>query len=107
MQIQVHAGNHVSGDARLGEYADAVIRGAVERFSDSITRIDAHFADENSEKASPNDKRCTLEAHLSGRSPVAVTVLAATAGEALNGAAGKLERMLDGIQDRRNDKHPG
>jgi len=107
MQIKVHTDNHITGDERLDEYTDALIRGAVEHFQDYVTRVDAHLADENSGKGPSQDKRCTLEAHVAGQAPVAVTAHAGTVREAMTAAAGKLEKVLAGLHERRSDKHSG
>lgn len=106
MQIQVHTDNHVAGDERLSEYADSTLRLALGHLTERVTRIDAHIADENGDKVSGRDKRCTLEAHAAGEKPVAVTHHAGTVKDAFSGAAAKLERVLAGIEDRRRDKHP-
>ena len=105
MQVQVHTDNHIEGDERLSEYAESGIRLALGHLADRVTRVDAHIADENGAKVSGHDKRCTLEAHIAGQPPAAVTHHAATVKEAFGGAADKLERLLAGIEDRRRDKH--
>jgi len=50
-----------------------------------------------------------LEARLEGRKPVAVTHRAATTGQAVSGAAGKLARMLDSAfgKERRQRNRSG
>ena len=106
MQIKVHTDNHITGDERLDEYTDGLIRGAVEHFQDYVTRVDAHLADENGAKGSDGDKRCTLEAHVAGQAPIAVTAHAGTVREAMSGAAAKLEKVLSGLHERRSHKHP-
>ena len=106
MQIQVHTDNHIAGDERLSEYAETGIHLALGHLADRITRVDVHLADENGEtKGAGRDKRCVLEAHVAGQPPVTVTHHAGTVREAFEGAGGKLERVLAGIEDRRRDKH--
>ena len=108
MQIQVHTDNHITGDERLSEYAESEILLALGHLTDRVTRIDVHLADENGEvKGAGHDKRCMLEAHVSGQQPVTVTHHAGTVKDALSGATDKLRRLLAGIEDRRRDKHPG
>jgi hypothetical protein len=50
-----------------------------------------------------DDKRCLMEARLAGHQPMAVSHQAATLDEAIEGAAEKLERSLDGKLGRLND----
>jgi ribosome-associated translation inhibitor RaiA len=106
MHIQVHTDNHIEGDERLSEYAESGIQLALGHLADRVTRVDAHLADENGDKGSGRDKRCTLEAHVAGQPPVTTTHHAASVRDAFEGAAAKLERLLAGIEDRRRDKHP-
>ena len=105
MHIQVHTDNHIEGDQRLSEYAETGIHLALGHLTDRVTRVDVHLADENGDKVSARDKRCTLEAHSSGETPVAVTHHAGTVRDAFSGAAEKLERVLAGIEDRRRDRY--
>jgi ribosome-associated translation inhibitor RaiA len=106
MHIQVHTDNHIEGDERLSEYAQSGISLALGHLADRVTRVDVHIADENGDKGSGRDKRCTLEAHVAGQPPATVSHHANTIREAFTGATGKLERVLAGIEDRRRDKHP-
>lgn len=105
MQIQVHTDNHIQADERLIEYTQDVITGALSRFQDRVTRVEAHLTDENgANKSAADDKRCALEARLAGLQPVAVTHRAATVKDALAGAVDKLEKMLDGILEKEHDR---
>ena len=68
------------------------------------TRVEIHVSDENAAKGGDDDKRCTMEARITGHQPVAVTHHAGTLREAITGAAHKLQRSLDhtlGRLDRR------
>jgi hypothetical protein len=67
----------------------------ISRFSDHITRLEVHLADENGPKGGENDIRCTLEARLEGRQPMAVTHHAGTIPLAVQGAANSLVSMID------------
>ena len=48
--------------------------------------------------------RCRMEARLEGRKPVAVTHQAATLDEAVEGAAGKLIRLIESTLGRLRDQ---
>ena len=80
---------------------------ALSGFSDQITRVEVHFSDEKGGKAGTGDKRCLLEARPAGRQPVAVSHEASTLEEALDGAAGKLRRLLESTLGRLHDHKGG
>jgi hypothetical protein len=63
--------------------------------SHRITRVEVHLSDEDGQRSGHRDKRCMMEARIEGRPPIAVTDQAATLDLAVEGAAGKLERLLD------------
>ena len=63
-----------------------------------------HLGDENGSKNGSNDKRCMMEARLDGRPPIAVTHQAPTLDQAMNAAAEKLERSIDSMLGRLNDR---
>ena len=94
MQIQVNTDRHIHGGEDLRERVQGMVEGAVSHMSDRITRIEVHLSDENSDKGGDHDKRCLLEARMSGMQPIAVTHQAETLAMAIDGAAEKLERAL-------------
>lgn len=105
MHIEVKTDNHIQNDARLIEYARDVITHGLERFQDRVTRVETHFADENSSKKDgPADMRCSLEARMAGLDPVGVTHHAPSVREALSGAVEKLEKVLTGIVEKEQEK---
>ena len=107
MLVLVHTDNHIQGDERLQQYTEDVVRGAVERFGDRVTRVEVQFSDENSRlKAGGNDKRCVLEIRLAGLQPMSVSHDADTVKDALHGAAEKLEKLVGHTLDKKTDaKH--
>ena len=108
MHIELNTDKNIPGDERLLEYTEGAIKGALARFEDRITRVTAHFADENSsEKRSSDDKRCTLEARLAGLQPMAATHFAPTVREALAGALQKLDSAITSVVEREQDKRRG
>ena len=104
MNILVHTGNHMQGREELNvNVADAIGR-SLERFSDRISRIEVHLADENSSnKEGGDDKRCMIEARLDGMQPIAVTHHAASIDQAVRGATDKIKRTLDHHIDKHRD----
>ena len=105
MHIELNTDKNISSDERLLEYTEGAFQGPLARFQDRITRVTAHFADENSsEKNAADDKRCTLEARLAGLQPLAATHFAPTVREALAGAIQKLESAITSVVEREQDK---
>ena len=104
MQIQVNTDNNLKGREAVVALVRTSVKEAVERFSDRITRVEAHLSDTNSRKSKGDDIRCVLEARLAGLKPVAASHQAATVDVAVAEAAEKLQRLIKNrlgrIQDR-------
>lgn len=103
MKIQLNTDTNISGDERLESYLSTLIEAELSRFSDHITRVEIHLADENGKKKGANDKRCTLEARLENRKPIAVTSHADSVEKSVNNALTKLKVSIETIYDRLND----
>lgn len=95
MQIQVHTDNHIEGSAGLTRHVEEAIEDALERFAKQITRVEVHLTDESSAaKSVGDDKRCRIEVRLAGLQPLSVSDDGKEVGQALRGAARKMEAML-------------
>ncbi|WP_215396467.1 HPF/RaiA family ribosome-associated protein [Rheinheimera oceanensis] len=106
MQIQINTDRNIQADERLAEFVRDALYSKLNRFTDHVTRIEVHLSDENgSTKHEGHDKRCLLEARLEGLDPVAITEHAATVGQAITGAADKLQRKLSSLVGKLRDKH--
>jgi ribosome-associated translation inhibitor RaiA len=104
MQIQVNTDSHIAGTAELTRQVEAVVKGALGRFADRITRVEVHLTDDSSRSnALEKDKRCVMEARVAGLQPIAVSHQALVLEEALSGAADKLETSLDRTLGRLDD----
>jgi ribosome-associated translation inhibitor RaiA len=104
MQIQMNTDGNVEGHEALATQVSSTVEGALNRFSDHITRVEVHLSDENSDKKGGNDDmRCVMEARLEGRQPIAVTHQAATLDQAVDGAADKLHRLIESTLGRLRD----
>ena len=103
MQIQVQTDHNIEGREALVNHVSEVVASALGRFSDHITRVEIHLSDENGDKSRGDDKRCMIEARLEGHHPVAVTHLAGTVDQAVDGAADKLARLIDHTLGRRRE----
>lgn len=95
MKIQLNTDKNLPGNERLESYLKSLIESELSRFSVSITRIEIHLADENGQKKGMNDKRCTLEARMINKQPIAVTSYANTVEEVVNDA---LEKLISSIE---------
>jgi len=103
MQIQINTDHNIEGHEKLSAHVKGVVEGALSQIGDHITRVEVHLSDENGHKSGQNDKRCMMEARLEGHPPIAVTHHAATLGQAVDGAADKLTRLIEGTVGRLRD----
>lgn len=102
MQVHVNSDNHLRLSSESSDRFASSIAEALERFSDRITRVEVHLADENSRAKGGHDMRCTLEARAAGMQPLAVTAQATTLEQAVDGAVDKLVKTLGRAVDRRD-----
>lgn len=104
MQVLVNANNSVELKQKTIEWAQDEVENVLERFSNHLTRVELHLNDTNAGKEGDNDKYCSVEAHVPGRSPLAVTHKAESFDQALAGALEKMDRMLDKTLGRLQNK---
>lgn len=80
------------------EALDVHLREQVERelgrYSERLTRIEAHLTDTNAEKSGQRDKQVTLEARPRGMDPITVTDEGADMYAVVRSATRKLSRAL-------------
>ena len=107
MQIQINTDHNIDGHEALAAHVRTVVEDALKRFDDHITRVEVHLSDENADKSGQHDKRCVIEARLAGRPPVAVTHHAGSLHQAIDGASGKVTRLIESTLGRAAEKsHP-
>ena len=95
MQITLHAGAHTDGSHLMAQHLQSVLQAALDRFGARVLRVDAYLSDENGPaRAGPTDIHCTLHAHVAALEPVVVKEQAASAHQAIDGAARKLKRAV-------------
>ncbi len=104
MQVQINTDHNIEGREELGAHLSGIVKGALSRCSDHITRVEVHLTDENGRKSGRDDKRCVMEARLESRPPVAVTHHAATLHQAVSGAADKLTALIESTRGRLHDQ---
>jgi ribosome-associated translation inhibitor RaiA len=108
MQIQINTDRNIEGHEALAEQVRSDVEDALDRYSAQISRVEVHLSDENADKSGQRDKRCVIEARLEGRQPIAVTEQAASTAQAVQGATGKLTRLIATQLGRvaRSDRSP-
>lgn len=104
MQVILNTDHHLTATDAWSARVEAEVTAAIDRFSDRVTRVEAHLNDEHGGKAGPADKRCMLEARVRGHAPPAVTANAEDYDLALAAAAAKLARALDSLLGRLDDR---
>jgi ribosome-associated translation inhibitor RaiA len=100
MKILLNTDNNIEGRDRMEAYFADAISNKLKRFEDQVTSIELYLGDENSDKFGTDDKRCTIEARLIGKPPVAVKNNADTVEKAITGAVDKLKRVLETTFDK-------
>ena len=100
MKIQLNTDKNISGNQRLEDYLNPLITTELARFSEYITRVEVHLADENSDKKGVNDKKCTLEVRMENKQPFTVTSHSNTVEEAVNDALKKIKPALEKIKSQ-------
>ena len=107
MQVRVHTDNHINGSQGLSDHVESTVQDALSRFGERIVSVEVHLKDANSSaKEGDDDKSCSMEAHVAGLPPIAVTHHATIVDQAIDGAAEKLEKTLDRKIGRLSD-HKG
>lgn len=105
MQVLLNTDPHVDGRHQMADHLETVVKDALGRFGEQVTRVEAHLADANSHlKVSPDEIHCTLEARLVGLEPVVVKDHAGSAHQAIQGAVGKLQRAVGAVLGK-HDAH--
>jgi hypothetical protein len=95
MQVQVNTSNGVANKESLERFAADYLNGCLARFANEITTVQVQLSDENSVRNGAADKRCMLEARMTGHEPLAVNHHAENQDLAFRGAAEKLVHLLD------------
>jgi ribosome-associated translation inhibitor RaiA len=100
MMIQLNTDKNISGNEKFESYLNTLITEELTNFSEHITRIEVHLADENGAKKGENDKRCMLEARLKNMQPITVTCHENTVEKSVDIALDKLKSSMETIYDR-------
>jgi ribosome-associated translation inhibitor RaiA len=107
MQVKTNTDHNIEHREALDHHVDTVVKDALDHFAEYITRIEVHLTDELGKKPGESDKRCMMEARLTGHQPIAVNDHAPTVHQAIQGAVEKLRRVIERTLEKRNDKPKG
>jgi hypothetical protein len=94
MQVLVNCDDPICCDENLFQRVEGVIAGTLERFSERVSRVEAHLSDVTGVKPGNGGKVCILEAWVTGAASVTASHEAATLAEAIHDAADRLERLI-------------
>lgn len=100
MTIQLNTDKNLTIHKAYENQINEVINQNLSRFDELITRLEVHFTDENGSKDGLEDKRCLLEARVTGKEPVAVSHFDKNYDLALIGALTKLKSKLETISGK-------
>ncbi len=104
MQIQLNSDNHIKGSPALQQSVETILEQSLKHLANDLTRVEVYLNDENSTKGGASDKRCMLEARVTGSAPIAVEHKAPSMDQAVRGAADQLVRALKSTLDKKKDK---
>lgn len=104
MQIQLNSDNHITASPALQQSVQTIVENELKHLANELTRVEVHLNDENADKGGLADKRCMLEARVTGLRPVSVEHKAPTTELAVRGAAEQLTRALKNTLDKKKDK---
>jgi len=97
MTIQLNTDKNLTIHQEYEDKIQSQITDALNRFSDLITRLEVHLSDENGSKDGLEDKRCLIEAKITGKEPIAVANLGNNYDLAIAGALTKLKSKLETV----------
>lgn len=107
MQVLVDTDHNVEGSEQFSQHVESAVRTALHRYADQITRVEVHLSDENGAKTGSADKRCLIEARPTDHQPLIASNDAATLQGAFDGAAKKMQHLLESTLGRSRDHKGG
>lgn len=103
MQVQVNTDHNIAGSEQLHLHVRSTVEASLGRFGERITRVEVHLSDDNGDRTRGDDKRCLMEVRPAGMQPIVVTHIAASLDDAVDGAADKMEKLLDSTFHKLHD----
>ena len=106
MQVIVNTDNNITLSEETIASITSELESKLAHFGDHLTRLEVHLSDESAGRGTGDDIRCQLEARPENRSPELAIDNATTLHAALNGAARKMQQVLETTFGR-VDQHKG
>lgn len=103
----VNTDTNVDATEGLVRRINAEIESELARFSEQITRVEAHVVDDAARRSEEMDTRFTLEALPAGQLPLVAVDRAGTPDEAFGGAVQKLKNLLESKYGKSNHRKGG
>lgn len=97
MEILINSDNEVKMDQEGKDYFRAELQDSLKRFEDYVTRFEVYFSDETSNKDTPGDQKCVIEARIKGRNSEIVTSHASAQKAAFDASIDKIRTVLDRV----------
>jgi len=94
MQVLVSSDDSILCDEELGLRIEGVVVGPLDRFRDAVSQIEVQLSALRGRTPAQPDRRCHIEAQVTGLRPIAVSHEALTLSEAIHAATDKLKRAL-------------
>lgn len=106
MQVLLHTDPNTDGSHPMAQHLETVVKAALGRFGERVSRVEAHLSDANSQaRAGDTDIHCTLDARLVGQDAVVVKDQAGNAHQAIDGALRKLKRAVGVALEKHDPRH--
>lgn len=99
MDIKINTDNHIDGHQRFIDNYTNELEKSMARFDNHVTRFEVYFSDENSDKNTPDDKKCVIEARVKHKNPERVSHNASEIYQAFDGAVKKMRTVLEKVVD--------
>lgn len=96
MEIQTNTDHSITSTDALTSHVDTVVKDTLARFDQQITRVVVHLSQGKDSKSPTGDHRCMMEAHVKSHAPIVTNDHAPNTHQAIQGAADKLKRAIDG-----------
>lgn len=97
MVIIINSDNNVDTSAEFKTYFQGELEKDLRRFESYVTRYEVFFSDETSNKDTPGEIKCVIEARVKGKNPERVSNHADTPKAAFDGAVNKMKSVLDKV----------
>ena len=95
MQVHINPGTAAHVSKALSDFLQEELGKVEKRFGDSVTRLEAYYADVNGPKGGADNKQCRLEARPKGMDPLTAEARSESAYDATKEAVDRLEKVLD------------